>query len=81
MGVVTFGRLEVGEVISDRFYRPGVAESLACETPVHLSDDGVETLWVTRGRIVHYCVPVELRVSVRNSLRVHEFHSLNGEHL
>lgn len=81
MGVVAFGCPEVGKVIIDRSLRPGVVESLARETSVHLGDDRVEAFWVARGRIVHYRVSVELRVSVRNPMCVHEFHSLNEENL
>ena len=81
MDVVVLGCPEVAEVISDRLFRSGVAESLADETSVHPSGDRMEALWVARGRIVHYRAPIELRVSVRNSVCVHEFHSLNGENL
>lgn len=81
MGVVAFGCPEVGEVISNGLFRPGVAISLVRETLVHLGDDRVEAFRVTIGWIIHYGVPVELRVSVCNSVRVHEFHPLNGENL
>lgn len=81
MGVVALGRPEVGEIVSDRLFRPRVVESLACETLVHLGDDRVEAFWVARGRIVHHRVPVELRVPVRDSVCVHEFHPLNGKNL
>lgn len=81
MGVVVLRCPEVAKVISDRLFRPGVVEGLADETSVHPSDDRMEALWVARGRIVHYRAPIELRVSVRNSACMHEFHSLNGENL
>lgn len=81
MDMVAFGSPEIGEVISNGLFHPGVAKSLARETPVHLGDDRVEAFRVTMGRIVYYRVSVELRVSVRNSVCVHEFHSLSGENL
>ena len=81
MGMVAFGSPEVGEVVSDGFFRPGVTKSLACKTPVHLSYDGVEAFWVTESRIVYHHLPVELRVSVCNSMCMHEFHSLGEENL
>ena len=81
MGVVLLGRPEVAEVIGDRLFRPGVVESIAYETPVHPSGDRMKALWVARGRIIHYRIPVELRVPVRNSVCVHELHSLNGDNL
>jgi len=79
MGVVVFGGPEIAQVISDGLFRPGVVESLAYEASVHPSHDGVEALWIARGRIVHYRVPIESGVSVRNSVCVEEFHSLSEE--
>ena len=81
VGVVVFGCPEVTEVISDRPFRPGVVESLAYETLVHVGGDRVEAFWVARGRVVHYRAPVESRVSVRNSVCMHKFHPLNEENL
>lgn len=81
MSVVVFGCPEIGEVIGDGFFRPGVTESFACETPVHLGHDRMEAFWITKGRIIHYRVPIEPRVSVRNSVCMHEFHPLNEENL
>lgn len=80
MGVVTFGGPEIGEIISDRLFHPGVVESFARETPVHLSYDRVEAFWVATGRIVHYRV-LELRVSMRDPVCVHEFHTLDKENM
>ena len=79
MGVVTFGCPEIGEVIGDGFLCPGVAESLVCEAPVCLSHDRMEAFWIAEGRIIHYRVSIKLRIPVRNSVCVHEFHSLNEE--
>ena len=79
MGVVAFSCPEVGEVIVDRPLRPGVVESFARKTSVHLSDDRMEAFWVARGWVIHYRVPIELGVPVRNPARVHEFHALNEE--
>ena len=81
VGVVAFGCPEIGEVIGYGFFRPGVVESLACETLVHLSHDRVEAFRIAKGWIIHYRVSIELRVSVRNSMCMHEFHSLNEESL
>lgn len=77
--VVAFGCPEIGEIISDRPLRPRVSESLARETRVHLGHNRMEALWVARGWIVHDSIFVEFGVSVCNSARVHEFHSLDAE--
>jgi len=81
MGVIAFCGPEIGKVIRDRFFCPGVVESLARETLIHLSHDRVEAFWVASGRIVHYRVPIELRVSMRDPVRVHEFHALDEENM
>ena len=79
MDTVAFGGPEIGKVISDGFFRPGVVESFARETPVHLGYDRMEAFRITIGWIVHYRLSIELRVSVRDPMRMHEFHSLNNQ--
>lgn len=81
MDTVAFGGPKIGKIISDGFFRPGVTESFARETPVHLGYDRVEAFRVTIGWIIHYRLSVELRVSVRDPVCVHEFHSLKKQSL
>lgn len=76
---VAFGRPEIGKVISDRSLRPGVIEGLARKRWVHLGDDRMEAFGVTICWVVHYRIPAELRIPVRYSVCVHEFHALDSE--